>query len=190
MVQRRVLINPATMVVSLLALALTQGCASTGAQGPGAMACLFGGADEQAQSECQQLRWGTQGYLIAVNAAALRQLPARGDRPTCEAHVALVERALAGGAYTTQRIRSCPAHDGSGGNCHLSLEVRDAAGARYVLDDGAMLDAASFVSGVGTYEEFEKRRSGYSWEDHPAGPPLMRAQIDAGQMPAPGHEGY
>jgi len=161
----------------LLTLAV-QACAITGdleAQqlaydGRGPDPCVWGGVSKAADAHCTEMRWGTKGYLMALNGRAIQGLPSYDGATPCQDHVERLETMLKERPdLRVSRLFSCPpaARDNS---CHLSLLVTDARGGQYVLDNGAVIRKTDAALGVGTLEQFARLTHGdyrvvaYAWE--------------------------
>lgn len=158
------------MLLILLSLSL-QGCASLAEMearqlaydGSGRNPCLWGGVTEKADAHCAEVRWGLQGYLIALNGRASQHLPTAVDAAPCVEHVQRLEQTLAARTdLHSERIYSCPNY-AVDGTCHVSLVVTDARGERYVLDNGAVLKDSSSQEGVGSFETFVALTGGEYW---------------------------
>ena len=157
-------------LAAVLALAMLQGCASTAEveqrqlayDGHGSNPCLFGGVTAAANAHCQQVRWGGEGLLMAINNQALRGLSRDNADHPCQEHVARVEAALRSQAgYSSQRIYSCP--DGSSDNCHVSLLVSAPDQQMYVVDNGAVLSGEHFRASVAHLDDYAAQLDNIYW---------------------------
>lgn len=162
----------------LLLILTLQACAITGdleAQqlaydGQGPDPCVWGGVSKAADAHCTELRWGTKGYLMALNERAIQGLPSYDGATPCQDHVERLETMLTGRPdLRVSRLFSCP--PGAKDNrCHLSLLVTDARGGQYVLDNGAVIRKTDAALGVGTLQQFAELTHGdyrvvaYAWE--------------------------
>lgn len=155
------------MLAAAVAVLALQACASTSAlelqqlayQGEGPNPCAWGGVSAQAEAHCSQLRWGTRGYLMALNERATQGLPGYDGATPCQEHVARLEIMLAERhELSVARIFSCP--PSADGSCHLSLLVTDAQGDQFVLDNGAVIRNGHGAQGVGTLAEFAQLTHG------------------------------
>ncbi|MBI2383307.1 MAG: hypothetical protein HYV18_04470 [Gammaproteobacteria bacterium] len=122
-----------------------------GGAAPSGNPCLFGGVTPRAVQHCATVNFGVEGFLGALNRQVLDALPARAD---CEEHAAEVVRQLASYRdYRAERVYSCPRYVQAGDSCHVSVLVAAPDGARYVLDNGAVL-ANELGSHTGRFESF------------------------------------
>lgn len=145
--------------VLLGALAL-QGCATAQQAHPASVAgeshasCVWGGTSAEEDAYCAEQRWGTEGYLRAVNERATRDLPNYDGATPCQEHVARLEALLKDRKdLKTSPIYSCP-NAASDDRCHLSLLVTDQRGRQYVLDNGAVFHETEAAAGVGEFSRF------------------------------------
>lgn len=146
--------------ITLLSIFALQGCATVAEvevqqlsyQGTGKNHCFWGGVTEKAEAHCAEVRWGVEGYLMAVNKAATKDLAASEDANPCQAHVARLQEVLKDRAdLSTQVVYTCPKDLP---DCHVSLLVTDAGGNNYVLDNGAVMRDTDSVAGVGSLQQF------------------------------------
>ncbi|HVT34298.1 MAG TPA: hypothetical protein VHE37_01840 [Nevskiaceae bacterium] len=153
-----------------VAVMMLQGCASTAEleqrqlayTGTGSNPCLFGGVTEAANLHCQQVRWGSEGVLMAINAQATRGLSRDDADHPCQEHVKRVETALADHpGYRSQRVYSCPA--GGSDNCHVSLLVSAPDHKMYVVDNGAVLKDDRYRGNVAALQEYAAELDQVYW---------------------------
>jgi len=132
--------------------------------GPGEGPCAFGGVTEAASAHCAMLAWGTEGVLEAVN----EKVRGFGVPMLCTSHVAAVESALLRHKeLRTTPIYTCPAIARAQGQCHVSLEVTDRDGERYVVDNGAVVSGLVGSGGVASFNEFARAVDGIYWIGSP-----------------------
>ena len=149
----------------LLALLGLGGCAAPGRSGDGILAlrdaCLWGGGSAEEDAQCAEQRWGTRGYLMALNARAMLDLPTYDGSSPCQDHVARLEEALKQRPdLKSSPLFSCPPNDREN-RCHLSLLVTDAAGRQYVVDNGAVLSRSRASGGVSELATFARLTGEY-----------------------------
>lgn len=164
--------NPNTFLL-LGALVLVTGCASTAQieqkqlayRGGGGLSnpCLFGGVTAQSQAHCMAVEFGTEGMLISANTTVVASLSRGAD---CKDHVASLSRKLAADpTLKVEPVYSCPDNGGAKGICHVSALVTDALGARYVVDNGAVLGVG--YAGVAPLDRFVAELGGEYWVGQP-----------------------
>ena len=153
-----------------VSVAMLQGCASTAEleqrqlaySGQGSNPCLFGGVTEAANTHCQQVRWGSEGALMAINAQATRGLSRDDADHPCQEHVARVEAALKSQpGYKSQRVYSCPL--GAGESCHVSLLVSAPDHKMYVVDNGAVLKDERYRASVAALDDYANELENVYW---------------------------
>lgn len=149
---------------------LAAGCASTADtearqlayRGDGGLMgnpCRFGGVTARAQAHCDSVEFGTEGTLISANSSVIAALPRGAD---CKEHVARLTTRLA--AYPELKVEpvySCPNGGGAKGICHVSALVTDKLGAKYVVDNGAVLGFG--YAGVARMDQYVAEVGGEYW---------------------------
>lgn len=133
--------------------------------GPGLGPCVFGGVTEQAEEHCALLRAGPVGQLRSVNTSVREQLDAHAS---CQEHVEAVREALAGQAkLKTERLYTCPRAVRGRDECHVSVLVTLDSGARYVLDNGAVITDVVGQAAVTDFDAFSREVDGVYWLGFP-----------------------
>lgn len=164
-------------MAALAAAVLTTGCMTDGGAReldakfeagwrPSKADCVFGGATPTLDAYCARVNFGSEGVLAILRNENQRIL-AEAPGLRCTDHVAQARQALATYAdgFELTELYSCdrdaPIENGRK-VCHVSLLVRDpATGARFVVDNGSVLNAAT-TGGVGKYSEF-RGEVDYAW---------------------------